>query len=194
MQKDAYYALQHLAFKVNCAMYLYLKAIHIIFIVTWFAALFYMPRLFVYDIEAREKESVEKDILLKQFRIMQRRLWLGIATPSMLITMVLGTWLSIELGLNFSVQWFTWKVILVVLLIVYHIACHKTMIDLANNKVAFTSQGMRMFNEIATIFLFGIVFLVVFKNTVSLAYGLGGLLGLILVLTLAIKIYKQLRS
>jgi len=175
-------------------MYFYLKATHIIFIVTWFAALFYMPRLFVYDIEAREKEPLERDILLKQFRIMQRRLWLGIATPSMLITLVLGTWLSIVLGLDFSVQWFTSKVVLVALLIVYHVACHKTMLDLADNKVSFTSQGMRMFNEIATIFLFGIVFLVVYKNTISLAYGLGGLLGLILILTIGIKLYKRLRN
>jgi protoporphyrinogen IX oxidase len=175
-------------------MYFYLKAIHIIFIVTWFAALFYMPRLFVYDIEAREKDSVERDILLKQFRIMQKRLWLGIATPSMIITLILGTWLAIELGLDFRVQWFTAKIVLVILLIAYHITCHKTMIDLDNNIVSFSSQGMRMFNEIATIFLFGIVFLVVFKNTISLLYGLGGLLALIIILTLAIKFYKKLRS
>lgn len=175
-------------------MYFYLKAIHIIFIVTWFAALFYMPRLFVYDIEARDKEPLEKDILLKQFRIMQRRLWFGIATPSMMITLVIGTWLAIELDLDFSVQWFALKVVLVALLIVYHIACHKTMLDLAKDKVSFTSQGMRMFNEIATLFLFGIVFLVVFKNTISLVYGIGGLIGLIIILTFAIKGYKKLRS
>jgi putative membrane protein len=174
-------------------MYFYLKAIHIIFIVTWFAALFYMPRLFVYDIEAREKENVERDILLRQFRIMQRRLWFGIATPSMVLTLILGTWLAIELGLDFSVQWFTAKVVLVILLVVYHVACQKTMIDLSKDKVLYSSQGMRMFNEIATIFLFGIVFLVVFKNTISLLYGLGGLFSLILLLTIAIKIYKNLR-
>lgn len=174
-------------------MYFYLKAIHIIFVVTWFAALFYMPRLFVYDIEAREKDPFERDILLKQFRIMQRRLWMGIATPSMVITLILGTWLAINLSLDFSVQWFTVKVALVALLVIYHIACHKTMLDLAKDKVSFSSQGMRMFNEVSTLFLFGIVFLVVFKNTISLVYGLGWLLALILALTIGIKFYKKLR-
>jgi protoporphyrinogen IX oxidase len=174
-------------------MYFYLKAIHIIFVVTWFAALFYMPRLFVYDIEARAKDSVERDILIHQFRIMQKRLWYGIATPSMVLTLILGTWLALVLELDFNVPWFSAKVAMVALLLVFHIACQKTMIDLSNDKVSFTSQGMRMFNEIATIFLFGIVFLVVFKNTISLLYGLGGLLALIALLTIAIKVYKNLR-
>ena len=69
-------------------LYFYLKALHIVFIVTWFAALFYMPRLFVYDIEARLKPEAE--ILLNQFRIMQRRLWFGIAWPSFILTLILA--------------------------------------------------------------------------------------------------------
>jgi protoporphyrinogen IX oxidase len=174
-------------------LYFYLKAIHIIFIVTWFAALFYMPRLFVYDIEARQKPEIERDILLAQFRIMQKRLWFGIAWPSFLITMILGTALALQLNLDFSVDWFLYKVLLVVGLVAYHFACHAIMKQLAIDKVKFSSQGMRMWNEIATIFLFGIVFLVVFKNTVSLIYGLGGLLALIVVLMIAINVYKKLR-
>ncbi len=175
-------------------MYFYLKAIHIIFVVTWFAALFYMPRLFVYDIEAREKSELERDILLKQFRIMQKRLWFGIAWPSMIITLVLGTWLALDLSLDFQVEWLTWKIGLVALLVAYHIANHAIMNQLAKNDVRFTSQGMRMWNEIATIFLFGIVFLVVFKNTISLLYGIAGLLGLIVILTFAISLYRRLRN
>jgi protoporphyrinogen IX oxidase len=175
-------------------MYFYLKAIHIIFVVTWFAALFYMPRLFVYDIEARQKSELERDILLKQFRIMQKRLWFGIAWPSMIITLVLGTWLALDLSLDFQVEWLTWKIGLVALLVAYHIANHAIMNQLAKNDVRFTSQGMRMWNEIATIFLFGIVFLVVFKNTISLLYGIAGLLGLIVILTFAISLYRRLRN
>ncbi|MEX1188392.1 MAG: CopD family protein [Bacteroidia bacterium] len=175
-------------------MYFYLKAIHIIFIVTWFAALFYMPRLFVYDIEARKKSEIERGILLEQFRIMQKRLWFGIAWPSMVITIILGTWLALEMNLDFSVEWLTWKIGLVALLVAYHIANHAIMNQLAKDDVRFSSQGMRMWNEIATIFLFGIVFLVVFKNTISLLYGILGLLGLIVTLTLAISVYKKLRS
>ncbi len=175
-------------------LYFYLKAIHIIFIVTWFAALFYMPRLFVYDIEARSKSEIERNILLNQFRIMQKRLWYGIAWPSFIITMLLGTALALNLGLDFSVDWFLWKIILVAGLVAYHFACHAIMNQLAKNVLKFSSQGMRMWNEIATIFLFGIVFLVVFKNTISMLYGLGALIGLIVVLMLAIKAYKKLRK
>lgn len=152
-----------------------------------------MPRLFVYDIEARQKPEMERDILLAQFRIMQKRLWFGIAWPSFIITMILGTALALQLNLDFSVDWFLYKVLLVVGLVAYHFACHAIMNQLAINKVKFSSQGMRMWNEIATIFLFGIVFLVVFKNTVSLIYGLGGLLALIVVLMVAIKVYKKTR-
>lgn len=175
-------------------MYLYLKAIHIIFIVTWFAALFYMPRLFVYDIEARKKDAIERDILIKQFRIMQKRLWYGISWPSMIITLILGTWLALHLGYDFSVDWLKWKIILVALLVAYHIACQAIMNQLGDDVVKFSSQGMRMWNEITTIFLFGIVFLVVFKNTISLLYGVGGLIALIAILTLAISIYRKLRG
>lgn len=175
-------------------MYLYLKAIHIIFIVTWFAALFYMPRLFVYDIEARDKEVVERDILLKQFRIMQKRLWYGISWPSMIITIILGTWLALHMNLNFSDDWLRWKIILVAMLVAYHISCQAIMNQLSKGVVKFSSQGMRLWNEIATIFLVGIVFLVVFKNSISLLYGIGGLVSLIAVLMLAITMYKRLRS
>lgn len=175
-------------------LYFYLKAVHIIFIVTWFAALFYMPRLFVYDIEARQKPEIERDILLAQFRIMQKRLWFGIAWPSFIITMILGSALAIQLNLNFNEDWFLYKIVLVAGLVAYHFACHAIMNQLAKNKVTFSSQGMRMWNEIATIFLFGIVFLVVFKNTVSLLYGLAGLIALISVLMVAIKAYKKLRN
>ena len=156
-----------------------------------------MPRLFVYDIEAREKEPFQRDVLLQQFRIMQRRLWFGISWPSMIITLVLGPWLAVKMGYNPAGSgwaWLNWKIGLVVLLVVYHIACHKIMLLLAADEVPFGSQGMRMWNEIATIFLFGIVFLVVFKNTVSLLYGLGGLIALIAILITAIKVYKLFRT
>lgn len=177
-------------------MYSYLKALHIIFVVTWFAALFYMPRLFVYDIEARSKTEPERSILIQQFRIMQKRLWLGIAWPSMIITLILGSWLALETGYQPHVEayfWLNWKIGLVSLLVAYHIACHAIMNKLKIDEVRFTSQAMRMWNEVATVFLFGIVFLVVFKNTVSILYGLAALLSLIAILMIAIQAYKKLR-
>jgi putative membrane protein len=171
-----------------------LKSLHIIFVVTWFAALFYMPRLFVYDIEARGKPKEEQKILLKQLQIMQRRLWMGIAWPSMIFTLILGTWLTLHIGLDLSHKWLVLKLILVVLLSVYHIACHIMMLQLRRNEVKFSSQGMRLWNEIPTIMLFGIVFLVVTKNTESLWHGSLMLLGLIVMIVLGVRLYKAYRS
>jgi putative membrane protein len=171
-----------------------LKSLHIIFVVTWFAALFYMPRLFVYDIEAREKPKEEQKILLKQLQIMQRRLWMGIAWPSMILTLILGTWLTLQMGLDLSYKWLVLKLILVILLCAYHIACHFTMLQLSRNEVKFSSQGMRLWNEIPTIVLFGVVFLVVTKNTDSLWHGSLMLLGLIVMIVLGVRLYKAYRS
>lgn len=169
-----------------------LKSLHIIFVVTWFAALFYMPRLFVYDIEARRKS--ESEILLNQLRTMQRRLWFGIAWPSMILTLILGTLLALEMQVDFSTSWFVWKLAFVVLLTVYHIACHAIMNELARNEVKFSSQGMRIWNEIPTILLFGIVFLVVFKEVLAMWKGLLGLFALIAVLMTGIILYRKFRE
>ncbi len=171
-----------------------LKSLHIIFVVTWFAALFYMPRLFVYDIEARQKPPEAQKIILEQLQVMQRRLWMGIAWPSMILTLILGTWLTLHVGFDLSDQWLVLKLILVALLCAYHIACHGIMLDLRRNVVKFSSQGMRLWNEIPTIMLFGIVFLVVTKNTDSLWQSSLMLLGLIVLLVLGIRLYKMYRS
>ena len=79
-------------------MYFYIKALHIIFIVTWFSGLFYIVRLFVYSAEANAKTEPEKSILLKQFSIMQKRLWYGITWPSAILTLIFGTWIGILYG------------------------------------------------------------------------------------------------
>src|SRR5581483_8229176 len=99
-------------------MYLYVKAFHIIFVVTWFAGLFYIVRLFIYNREAQDQPEVERAILQKQFSIMIRRLWLGITWPSCILTAILGTWLTILLG---SIPgWLAIKIIFVVGLLLYH--------------------------------------------------------------------------
>jgi len=175
-------------------MYLYLKALHIIFVITWFAALFYMPRLFVYDIECRKKTEPERSILSKQFGLMQKRLWYGISWPSMIITLILGSWLIIEGNWSITEGWMFYKLLFVIALVIYHIACQKIMLDLSKDIVKFTSTGMRIWNEVPTVFLFAVVFLVVLKNGFAVWEGLGGLLLLILVLMLGINIYKALRN
>ncbi|MEI2749636.1 MAG: CopD family protein [Ferruginibacter sp.] len=80
-------------------MYFYIKAIHIIFIVTWFSGMFYLPRLFIYNREAFDKTEPEKSILQKQFSTMIRRLWLGITWPSAILTLIFGTWIAIFIWL-----------------------------------------------------------------------------------------------
>lgn len=175
-------------------MYLYIKAIHIIFVVTWFAALFYMPRLFVYDIESRKKDEPERSILTRQFGIMQKRLWYGISWPSMIITLIFGSWLVIDGGWDITQGWMLYKLLFVIALVVYHIACQAIMNDLRRNVVKFSSTGMRIWNEIPTVFLFTVVFLVVLKNGLAIWYGLAGLAALIVALMAGIGIYKALRS
>lgn len=172
---------------------LYIKALHIIFVVTWFAGLFYMPRLFIYHIEASSKPEPEQTILSNQFKIMQRRLWYGITWPSMILTLILGTWLTFLFN-AWLLNWLLIKLGLVVGLIIYHLFCHKIFLDLQNNKIKYSSNGMRMWNEVATIFLFAIVFVVVLKNSFNFLYAMAGFLLLAVLLFIAIKVYQKFRK
>src|SRR5678810_999146 len=103
-------------------MYLYIKALHIIFIITWFAGMFYMPRLFIYNTEAAEKPQPEKSILQKQFGIMMRRLWFGITWPSAILTLIFGPWIWYLLD-SFP-RWLMIKLCFVVGLYIYHFTLH----------------------------------------------------------------------
>ena len=180
-------------------MYLYLKAAHIIFVVTWFAGLFYMPRLFIYATEAGEKPEMERIILRKQFEIMMRRLWYGITWPSAIITLILGV--SVLISSNYySViflpegRWLLIKLIFVVLLYAYHFSLQKILNEELRGIYRYSSQQLRVWNEVATLFLFAIVFLATVKQSISLFWGFISLLALLLVLITAIKIYKILRK
>lgn len=180
-------------------MYTYLKALHIIFVVTWFAGMFYMPRFFIYATEAGEKVEVEKNILREQFKIMMKRLWFGITWPSAILTlffgpvvMAVGNWdktLLTEGG-----RWLLIKLILVVLLYVYHFSLHRIYKEEMNGIFKYTSQQLRIWNEVATILLVAIVFLAVVKTSMSMLWGLLGLILFIIILMSAIKIYKILRD
>jgi putative membrane protein len=180
-------------------MYLYLKAAHIIFVVTWFAGLFYMPRLFIYATEAGEKPEIERTVLRKQFEIMMRRLWYGITWPSAIITLILG--ISVLISSNYySViflpegRWLLIKLIFVVLLYAYHFSLQKIVNQELKGIYAYTSQQLRIWNEVATLFLFAIVFLATVKQSISLLWGFVALIALLIVLLTAIKIYKLLRK
>ncbi len=174
--------------------YPYILATHIIFIVTWFAALFYIVRLFIYHVEATQKPEPEKSILTNQFSIMERRLMNIIGTPSMILVLITG---SILLSINnqFLAQgWMQFKLFFVVCLIFYHTYCLKMLHKLKTTSSTPSSQKLRMINELATIFLVAIVFLVELKNLLDMVWALCGIIVLMIVLFIAIKIYKIRRQ
>lgn len=175
--------------------HLYLKAVHIIFIVTWFAGLFYMPRLFIYITEAHlNKPEPEKSIIKNQLLIMASRLWYGITWPSAIITLGMGTALIVNQPEWLSMDFMILKLSLVFFLYVYHFSLHYIFRLLKNDEVKFTSQQLRLWNEVATLFLISIVFLIVLKNSLSMAWGIAGLLVVTMLIMIGIKLYKKLRN
>ena len=173
---------------------LYIKALHIIFVVTWFAGLFYIVRLFIYEIEAKDKPEFEQQILINQFRIMQRRLWYGITWPSAILTWVFGLWLLFD-NIDFlKMSWFHVKLSAVVLLTLYHLSCGIILTQLKNQKCNYTSGQMRIWNEVATLFLVTIVFVVELQHALNWIWGLIGLICFAALLMLAIRSYKKLRA
>lgn len=134
---------------------LWVKAFHIIFMVTWFAALFYLPRLYVYH------ASTEDSISLERFKIMERKLFWGIATPGAIITIILGFWLIALMDFSIpSSLWLQLKIALVTLLVIYHIWCGKLMIDFKNDQNTHSHKWYRVFNELPVFALIAIILLV----------------------------------
>jgi len=180
-------------------MYFYLKALHIIFIVTWFAGMFYIVRLFIYNREANDKQEPEKSILQRQFAIMIKRLWFGITWPSAILTLILGPWVMINGAWDKTLndeggRWLLIKLIFVAFLYVYHFTLHSIYKQQVNGVFKYSSQQLRIWNEVATIFLVPIVMLATVKQSISWVWGLVGLIGFVIVLMSAIKIYKNLRK
>ncbi|HVZ95391.1 MAG TPA: CopD family protein [Chitinophagaceae bacterium] len=173
-------------------MYFYIKALHIIFVVTWFSGLFYMVRLFVYNAEAYTKAEPEKTILTKQYGLMQKRLWYGITWPSAILTIIFGTWVAILYG-SLPV-WLIVKLGFVAGLFLYHLSLQRIFIQQRNNNFKWTSQQLRMWNELATLFLVAIVMLAVVKELLNALWGVLALIVLAVLLMIAIKIYKKYRK
>ncbi|MCK4706440.1 MAG: protoporphyrinogen oxidase HemJ [Gammaproteobacteria bacterium] len=139
---------------------LWLKAFHIIFMVTWFAALFYLPRLYVYH------ASAEDSISMQRFKIMERKLFWGIATPGAIITIILGFWLIAMMEYSIlATPWLQLKIALVALLVVYHVWCGKLMIDFKNDQNTHSHKWYRVFNELPVFGLIAIILLVELQPT-----------------------------
>lgn len=174
--------------------YNYIKSLHLIFVITWFAGLFYIVRLFVYQIEAFHKPSPDKEILGDQFKIMAKRLWYIISWPSMVLAIGFAIWLVVLRPFYLTDAWMQVKLGFVVLLVIYHVKCHIIFKQLQKDVVKHSSNFMRMFNEGATLLLFAIVFLVVLKNAVNWIYGVIGIILFGVLLMLGYKFYKRLRE
>jgi putative membrane protein len=174
--------------------YNYIKSLHLIFVITWFAGLFYIVRLFVYQIEAAQKPSPEKEILQKQYKLMAQRLWTIITWPSAILAVAFGaTLLTLNSGLLHE-HWMQVKLVFVLLLIGYQLKCHQIYRQLRRDEVKYTTNFMRIWNEGATLILFSVVFLVILRNEIDWIFGVLGIVVLAVLLMLGFRIYKRIRE
>ena len=135
---------------------LWVKSLHLIFMVTWFAGLFYLPRLFVYHAGTQDRVSLER------FKLMERRLFWGIMTPGAVLTIVFGVWLWLG-WFRPATGWLHAKIALVAILVGYHLWCWRLLRDFAAGRNAKGERWLRWFNEFPTVILVATVLLVVFK-------------------------------
>jgi putative membrane protein len=174
--------------------YNYIKALHLIFVVTWFAGLFYIVRLFVYHAEAKLKPQPEQDILIKQYQLMQFRLWYIITWPSAVLASIFAFYLLYLNPFWLEQSWMHVKLAFVLLLYIYHLKCHQIFKQLQKNEVKYSSNFFRIWNEGATIILFAIVFLVILKNAINWIFGVIGIFVFSILIMLGFKLYKRIRE
>ena len=134
---------------------LWIKVFHIVFVVTWFAGLFYLPRLFVYHAITEDRAGRER------FKVMERKLYYGIMAPGGVLTIVFGLWLW--LGYGYGGRWLDAKLALVVVLVAYHLWCGRLLADFRNDRNTRSHVWYRWFNEVPTVLLVVIVALAVVK-------------------------------
>ncbi len=170
------------------------KSLHIIFVVSWFAGLFYIVRLFIYAQEALDETEPKKSILVEQLTMMQRKLWWIITTPAMVLTVGFGIAMLVANPSYLKMDWMHVKLGFVALLLAYHFYCQKIMFDIAKGVCTWKSTQLRIWNEVATLFLVAIVFIVVMKSAMNWIYGTLGFFGVAIALMIAIQLYKKARK
>ncbi|MBC8054544.1 MAG: CopD family protein [Sphingobacteriaceae bacterium] len=173
--------------------YLYAKSVHIIFVVSWMAGLFYIVRLFIYHVEANERPENERLVLQRQFEVMQAKLWYIITTPAMILSVLAGIYMIYLNPALLRMDWMLVKLAFVVGLLVYHFICQRIIKLQKQGRANWTSTQLRIWNEVATIFLVAIVFTVVLKTAIDWFYGLTGLVLFVIIIMSAVKIYKYYR-
>jgi putative membrane protein len=175
-------------------MYLYLKSLHLIFVVTWFAGLFYIVRLFIYHTEALKKPEPERGILDRQLSKMSRLLWNVITWPSALLTLAFGSSLIISQPDWLKLPFMHVKLGFVFFLYIYHFSCHYIYKKLQRGEIKFSSFQLRIWNEVATLFLVAIIFLIILKSEVNWIWGTLGFIGFGIFLMVIVKLYKVIRD
>lgn len=174
--------------------FLYFKAVHIVFVVTWFAGLFSLPRLMVHITEAQAKPEPEKSILSQHLYNMARRLWYGITWPSAILTLAMGVALLVQQPAYLEMGFMHLKLTLVLMLYGYHFSLQYLMNRFRKGIVRYSSQQLRAWNEVPTLFLIAIVFIIVVRDGLSVAWGLAGLLVVTLGILGGIRFYKKFRN
>lgn len=157
------------------------------------AGLFYIVRLFIYHVEANDKSEVERNILHPQYELMESRLWNVITTPAMVLSVLAGAYMFYLNPYLLEMNWMWVKIGFVIGLLVYHFICQRMIHQLRKGIFKWTSMQLRMWNEVATLLLFAIVFVVILKSALNWIYGLVGLFLIMILLMIGIKAYKRYR-
>ncbi|MBT8230597.1 MAG: CopD family protein [Bacteroidia bacterium] len=170
-------------------IYLFLKALHVISMVAWFAGLIYLVRLFIYHSDALNQDDADKSILTKQYAQMSLRLYKNLCNPGMMLTWFFGIAMIAHNGMEWFGQngWLHVKVLLVILLTVYHLYLKKVMKSQANNENKHSGLKLRLLSEVPTVFLITIVMLGIFKTGANIMYVVGGMVLLALIIYIGIK-------
>lgn len=171
-----------------------IKALHVIFVVSWFAGLFYIIRLFIYHTEAQDKPEVEKRVLSDQFVIMEKKLWWIITTPAMVFTLIFGIWMFTLNPSLLKQPWMHVKLGTIVVLLGYHFYSQHMMFSLEKGQFRWSSGKLRLWNELATLCLVIIVIVVFTKGTIAWWKATLAFFAVAVQLMLLIKLYKRLRK
>lgn len=174
--------------------FLYIKALHIVFVVTWFAGLFYIVRLFIYFAEAEKKENPSKEILQTQYKLMSKRLWYIITWPSAILCSIFAFWMLYENPYYLKESWMLVKLAFVFALFLYQAYCQKIYNQLQKNELKMTGFQLRLWNEVATIILIAVVFLVTLKNAINWIWGVAGIVLFSVLIMLMARAYKKIRE
>ena len=170
-----------------------LKALHIIFMVAWFSGTFYVVRLFIYYKEAEKKDEPEKIILQRQYAIMLKRLWYIITWPAFVLLFVCGIWMLVDDPAVLKKSYMHTKLGFLVLLVIYHLINHRIYDRTKKGILKMSGFSLRLWNEVATLILVAVVFVVVIK-TDNWVYGLLGLLLFAFAMSLGVFLYRRFRE